>query len=66
LTNEAYRLTLRQFQRDLRPDARYAILMWRMLEGGVLTADDRIEPGFPPQGDWTPELWKAIAFISEP
>ena len=65
LTNEEYRLTLRQFQRDLRPDARYVLLMWRMLEGGVFAADDRIEAGVAPQGDWTPELWKAIAFISE-
>lgn len=66
LTNEEYRLTLRQFQRDLRADDRYAIFMWRVLKSGTFVPEVRVAPGPPPQGDWSPELWQAIEFISAP
>lgn len=69
LENEEYRLTLRQFQRDLRGDGRYAVLMWRVLKlerCEPFKHDKRILPGPSPQGDWSPDLWAAIGFISAP
>lgn len=56
-TRREDRLTLRQFQHELRGDGRCAVLMWRVLKIDrcePLMPGTRILPGSPVQGDGSP------------